>query len=41
MRISGVCGYGHQTLQTACSYRGTADSVVNNIKQILYLLLLN
>ncbi len=22
MRISGVYGYGHQTLQTACSYRG-------------------
>ncbi len=24
------CSYRHQTLQTTCSYRGTADGVVNN-----------
>ncbi len=26
----GLCAYGHQTLQTACSYRGTTDGVVNS-----------
>ncbi len=42
VRISGVCSYGHQTLQTACSYRGTTDGVVNNNNTTLfYFLLLN
>ncbi len=27
-----LCAYGNQTLQTACSYRGTADGIVNNNK---------
>ncbi len=35
------CVYGHQTLQTACSYRGTNDGVMNNNKTIFYFLLLN
>ncbi len=30
------CSSGHQTLQTACSYRGTTDGVVNNNKTIFY-----
>ncbi len=24
------CSHGYQTLQTACSYRGTADGIVNS-----------
>ncbi len=39
VRISGV--YVHQTLKTACSYRGTTDGVVNNNTTIFYFLLLN
>ncbi len=37
VKISGVCAYGHQMLQTACSYRGSADGVVNSEKIYIYI----
>ncbi len=34
-----LCAYGHQTLQTACSYRGTTDGVVNSEYIILFFII--